>query len=314
MKDRRVARDSRAACLHPDAMNELPADLRSDYSRVSNRTIWVALVISMLLHALAIWGWLPRQHQVSLDDSKRETTSGRLQVQLASRAAPTPVPPPAAAPAPEVRTQPPAPEKTAPLKRTPRPSSKAPALALDRPAPDKAPAAPAPAESRPAPQAAGDLSSYIAARRQARGEVAPADPPVPAPPAEKASDPRDQIVAANLGLDRTPTFGDNPRGGGGIFQIRRMGPEDAEFLFFGWNKEINRNAAQVIEVRKGGNSSMQIAVVRRMIQIIREKADGDILWISHRLGRELTLSARPRDNAGLEDFLMQEFFGKQARY
>jgi hypothetical protein len=60
---------------------------------------------------------------------------------------------------------------------------------------------------------------------------------------------------------------------------------------------------------------MQIAVVRRMIEIIRENTDtdGDFLWISHRLDRELTLSARPEDTAGLEDFLMQEFFGKQAR-
>jgi hypothetical protein len=32
------------------------------------------------------------------------------------------------------------------------------------------------------------------------------------------------------------------------------------------------------------------------------------VWISQRLRRDVTLSARPADNAGLEDFLMQEFF------
>lgn len=288
-------------------MNELPADLRSDYNRVSNRAIRVALVVSMLLHALAIWGWLPRSHQPSLDPSRREAASGRLQVQLAPLA--VPAPPPAPAPAP--RAQPQAREKVP----TPRPPSRPPALALNRPAPDKAPAAPAPppADSRPAPPVAGDLSSYIAAQRRARGEAPTNVPTEPIPPAEKASDPRDQIVAANLGLSRTPTFGDNPKAGGGIFRIQRMGYDDAEFLFFGWNRDIRRNTAQLIEVRRGGNSSMQIAVVRRMIQIIREDADEDFVWISHRLGREVNLSARPSDTAGLEEFLMQEFFGNPAR-
>ena len=46
-----------------------------------------------------------------------------------------------------------------------------------------------------------------------------------------------------------------------------------------------------------------------MIAIIRESESGEFIWISHRLGRDVTLSAAPEDNAGLEDFLMREFFG-----
>ena len=46
-----------------------------------------------------------------------------------------------------------------------------------------------------------------------------------------------------------------------------------------------------------------------MIAIIREREPGDFVWVSHRLGRNVNLSARPGDQAGLEDFLMQEFFG-----
>jgi hypothetical protein len=87
-----------------------------------------------------------------------------------------------------------------------------------------------------------------------------------------------------------------------------MGFDDAEFVFYGWNKEIRRNTAQQIEVRKGSNSDIRIAVVRRMIAIIREYEQGDFLWQSRRLDRSLTLSARLRDNAGLEDFMMREFF------
>ena len=36
-------------------------------------------------------------------------------------------------------------------------------------------------------------------------------------------------------------------------------------------------------------------------------------WVSQRLGRNITLSARPRDNAELEDFMMQEFFADPRR-
>jgi hypothetical protein len=124
---------------------------------------------------------------------------------------------------------------------------------------------------------------------------------------------RRRIVAANLGLDRAPSFGGDPRTGGGIFQITRMGFADAEFVFFGWNKDIKRNSRQRIEVQKGDNPSVELAVVRRMIVIIREHEKGDFTWISQRLGREVTLSARPADSAGLEEFLMKEFYMSASR-
>jgi hypothetical protein len=92
-----------------------------------------------------------------------------------------------------------------------------------------------------------------------------------------------------------------------------MSYDYAEFLFFGWNKDIRRNTTQLIEVRKGSNSDIRIAVVRRMIVIIREHEDADFVFESRRLGRNVTLSARARDTAGLEDFMMREFFGETAR-
>jgi hypothetical protein len=154
--------------------------------------------------------------------------------------------------------------------------------------------------------------AYVEAQRRSRGLAPPAVPaPAPAPPrpavAEDANARANRIAAANLGLDRAPVFGERKRGGG-IFEIQRMGYDSAEFLFFGWNREIRRNTSQVIEVRKGGNSDIRIAVVRRMIEIIRDYEKADFIWESPRLGRNVTLSARARDNSGLEDFLMQEFF------
>ena len=290
----------------------LLADFLSDDDRERNRTIWVAILISMLVHALVMWEWLPRLYDLSPDSARKEAASGPLQVQLVPRAAPRPAPPPAPPAAPALRPKPPAPKPAPPPKAAPKKPPSPPVLALNRPGPGKPAPAPAPAPPPPKPTPApapmpGDLSSYIAAQRRARGEAASSAPP--APPAERAGDPRDQVVAANLGLNRTPTFGDNPEAGGGIFQIRRMGYDDAEFMFFGLNRDIRRNTAQLIEVRKGNNSSMEIAVVRRMIQIIRDNAEDDFVWVSNRLGRNVTLSARPRDNAGLEAFLMEEFFG-----
>ncbi len=122
-----------------------------------------------------------------------------------------------------------------------------------------------------------------------------------------------RIAAANLGSARNLNFGYDPRKSGGVFSIRRMGYDYAEFTFLGWHKDIRRNASQLIEVRKGSNSDIRIAVVRKMISIIRDYEQGDFVWESQRLGRNLTLSARSRDNAGLEEFMMREFFDEMRR-
>ena len=64
----------------------------------------------------------------------------------------------------------------------------------------------------------------------------------------------------------------------------------------------------MIEVRRGDNASIQLAVVRRMVALIREQAAGNFVWESVRLRRDVTLSAAPAENAGLEEFLLKEFF------
>jgi hypothetical protein len=275
-------------------------------------TIWVAIALSLLIHVAVMWQWLPRIRLPSLDEPGRSEASGQLRVRLA----PPPGPPPAPPPSPAQRT-PPLP--TIQAQPAARPPPAPPVIALNRPAPD-APAPPPAAPSVTAPTPArppgdGDLASHIEARRRARAEPVPAPPPALfpdsvaiAPPAEDDHARANRLAAANLALRNRPTFGYDPAKSGGIFQIMRMGYEDAEFIFFGWNKEIRRNTAQQIEVRKGSNSDIRIAVVRRMIAIIREYEQEDFLWESRRLNRNLMLSARARDNAGLEEFMMREFF------
>ena len=93
-----------------------------------------------------------------------------------------------------------------------------------------------------------------------------------------------------------------------MFQVLDGTSDEAELIFFGWDKGIRRNAQHRLTVRRGNNASIELALVRRMIAIIREHEDGDFVWESRRLGRNVTLSARAADNAGLEEVLMREFF------
>ncbi len=196
-------------------------------------------------------------------------------------------------------------------------------MARSEPAPPIAPAPPVAPSIAPAPPAApsiasppveADLSAFIAARRRARGEptTVAAQGREPDPPsAESEKDRLNRVVAENLGLNKVPTFGDDPRQGGGMFQLRRVGSEDADFYFNGWNQDIGRVARQLIEVRRGRNPDIRVAVIRKIIEIIRAQEPGDFVWVSRRLGRQVALSARPGDNAGLEEFMMREFFGDE---
>jgi len=268
-------------------------------------TIRVAFALSLALHAAMLWAWFPRLHQLSFERSERDKASGPLVVELApepTRAASVaPEPPPAPA------VQAPRTERAPAPKAPPRPPPTPPVIAQQAPAPAVVSPPDTPAVAAPAlTPVEGDFSSHLEARRRARG-AAP-DGGLSTPSVEDERERHNRSVAANLGLDRTPTFGTD-RSGGGVFRIERMGFDAAEFYFFGWNTDIRRNSRQLIEVRKGNNPDIRIAIVRRMIAIIRDRVSGDFDWVSQRLGRNVTLSARQSDNAGLEDFLMQEFFG-----
>jgi len=285
-----------------------PAHFRDRRDGVTIPTIWVALALSLLIHVAVLWQWRPKLRPPSPDEITLGEANGALLVRLAPR----PSPPPS----PKLAVQPPAPTLEArPSIAAARPRPAPPVVAFNRPPPNiqspppTAPAVTAPAPARPT--ADGDLTSYIEARRRARAQSAPdasAESAANAQPVEDDKARSDRIVAANLGTQRAQTFGYDPKQGGGVFQITRMGYDNAEFAFFGWNKEIRRNIKQQIEVRKGNNSDIRIAVVRKMISIIREYEQEDFRWDSYRLGRSLTLSARARDNAGLEDFMLREFF------
>ena len=99
---------------------------------------------------------------------------------------------------------------------------------------------------------------------------------------------------------------------GGIFEIKRMTYDDAAFEFFGQNSDIGQQTPQLVTVRLGDNENMGIAVVRRMIAIIREYTQTDLVWRSAGHNGGVLLSARPADNAALEAFLLSEFFNERS--
>ncbi|MDE2365516.1 MAG: hypothetical protein KGM95_01125, partial [Betaproteobacteria bacterium] len=160
--------------------------------------------------------------------------------------------------------------------------------------------------ARTPPTAPKDLMAYMneaRERRRAGGifEEEPAEPKnVEREPSEEES--RMANVKRNL---REP-------GTTGIFQITRMGTRTAQFLFRAWRMDSSNPRRDLIEVTAGPDGDIQRAVVRKMIELIREYHKGDFNWESFRLDRVVVLSARPEDSRGLEDFLIREFFGDSA--
>ena len=287
-------------------------------------TVWLAVLLSLLIHGIALFITLRTVHPITASEPNENERTSSLAVQLAPEsekrappaATPPPSPPPtiALAPRPErppprrVTPRPPAPTPPPPVLAAP-PTTAAPTIPV-APRVEPVPAPTSPRET-PAPRPVdGDLSSYVEARRRERGEVTTTTSAPPAPPATPAESDRERLnrtVAANLGLNKTQTFGYDPRNAGGLFQIVNVEYDAADFYFLGLNKTINRNTKQKIEVRRGNASDIRVAVVRKMIEIIRDEVSGDFTWMSRR-GGIATLSARPADNAQLEAYILHDIF------
>lgn len=281
--------------------------------------LWVAF--SMLVHlALLLWNPPARVQAGAPPDPAPLTVV--LRPQTPPEVAPPPVavaPPPAVEvpkptprqpvkkPPPAVIARPDPKPKEAPVTAPPPPPPVAPVPA---PVAKVVPPVPPPAAVPAAPPAEADLSAYIEAQRRKRGEL-PAD--TAAIEAERAN--RGIVNSAALKQAESATYKpQRPSNGYGSFDIRRRGVDYAEYMFRGWNENFRRDGLELIEVRQGNHASIDLAVVRSIIAIIRRTESGDFRWASYRLGRTLNLSARPGDNAFLEEFMLQEFYDDLHRY
>ena len=204
--------------------------------------------------------------------------------------------------------------------------------------PQQVPADPvAPPVPTPPAQPPPERAPMVAAKPSPQAPRIPVPTPTPAPVPEPIAPPTPQVdmlaaIEANRAVRRAQesalargnpsdasTKGDaldrNVRslsgreGVGGVFQVMRKGVRTGEFAFNGFRNEGQRRWREVIEVDAGPGGDIELAMVRRMIELIRTHYTGDFKWESHRIGRVVVLSARPADQPGLEEFLMKEFFG-----
>ncbi len=270
--------------------------------RVRRSTLY-AFIGSLVIHGLALFV-VPRQPLGGIEASP--TGRDRLVVNLKPPASPPGAKsvPPALA---ESRPEPPPPV------RRPK-ESPAPVIALNksRERSQTAPSVPVlPAiQPRPAADAPTDMQSYVEAQRARRqaaeGFSGRAPTQFPAPPAAGLEPSEDEIRLARV--KRNLTVGTS-----GIFQIISIESSRAAFSFRGWTSDASNSRREYVQVEIGNNSSIEIAIVRKMIEMIRRHYQGNFNWESQRLDRTVVLSARPGDNDGLEAFLLKEFFGEAPR-
>ncbi|HEY1044368.1 MAG TPA: hypothetical protein VGE60_10940 [Telluria sp.] len=143
-----------------------------------------------------------------------------------------------------------------------------------------------------------DMAAYVAARKKQRGvqeETA----------TEGANEKAMRNINANIARANAASRDD---GTGGIFSITNKTFNSATLKFRGWNPNFKRRWLQQANVEVGSERDIETAIVKKMIEIIRKEKTGDFEWESHRLNRNVTLSARPQDTEALMAFLYKEMF------
>jgi hypothetical protein len=269
------------------------------------RSLAVAVLLSLLIHIIAILILWFLKERIDAAAGGGAAAPRSLAVRIAPRT-PSSAPPPSEAhvetpsEAP-VKPQPPSPSKR--VMTVMNNSSRSVPVSPQRPLP---PVPPVPQQPSQAPMDMMSMVNVARDRRRAQEESAAEEN---AEAAAAAAEPTaDQIAQANIkrNLDKMARAG---RGESGIFQIRNMGIRTAQFSFRGWTDDPTNSTLQVIDVDAGPGGNVQLAVVRRMIELIRVHYKGDFNFDSHRLGRVVVQSARIEDTAKLEAFLIQEFFG-----
>jgi hypothetical protein len=268
------------------------------------RPIIFGVALSLLMHVAGLWFLI--EQSTSVIKPVPPGGEGRVTVFLAP-----PANPPARAQAPASASS--EPEKTPAPRVAKRKPVRKPPVATITPreiAPKSAPRVTEPdvASTNPAP--ADDMFTQLQAARKRRAEAQAREQASQAvagsPQQEEAPDPN-SVALANIATSLRAN-GVNRDDSGGLFQVRRVGFRDATFVFRGWNVNSRRTSNRLITVEQGAEPSIQLAVVKKMIEIIREQKSDTFIWESHRLGKQLTLSARPEDSIELQQFLMREFF------
>jgi len=252
----------------------------------ARRRIELCIGLSLLLHGLLFL--ISMQHQVEDAGAPSHVLQGPLTVHL--------------------MRLPPRPPPAAPTRPNPQPHPKRrsqPVIALAKPTPRSAPVTieqPAPPQPDKAPPT--DMMAMLNAARQRRSAAASDNEEAAQSDHESSAD---EAAMANIKRNIQRATG-RREGTSGVFEILSKGVRNGEFAFHGWTPGSNSRWNETIEVDAGLGGNVELAMVRKMIELIRKHYKGDFNWESHRLG-VIVLSARSKDSAELETFLMHEFFG-----
>ena len=266
-----------------------------------SRNTLIAILCSLLLHALLLFLIVPH---IPLNSASPPPVT--IDVSLAPPKQPErmvePIPP----------SPPPEPIKPEPIKKVVK---KPPKVITQKRQPTTKPTFTVPVEiarEKPIPtpeplpiakDAPTDMASFIKAKQAAR-QAAESD----------AARQNAEAVAREIGPTeaqrRDERIKNNFQNGtNGIFEITSLNGRDATFSFLGWTNNLSNANKQFFEVAAKPGQDVRLVMIKRMIGLIREHYQGDFDWDSHRLGKVIKLSARLEDSAGLEDFMMIEFFG-----
>ena len=283
--------------------------------RISRNTL-IAFAFSILIHLLLLITLAPKLLDMGGSTAKQDQ-SFDVQLSLpAPRVAETPaVSAPAAPPTqlqPIQKIKRPKLDKPTP---NPKPLTNTPnspdVMTAERPSPlTKPPVTPALTRNAPEtstePLPGEDMQSYIKRQKEqrqaAQGYTQKDSDEINARDNSPVSDEDKRTAAIQRNLQ--------PQGGNGLFQIREVSLRTGRFTFKGWKNDYSKAKQRDFDVEVPLGGDIQRAMVKKMIAIIREEYTGDFNWESQRLGRVISLSARTADNAGLEDFLIEEFFGR----
>ena len=278
---------TRSFTIHLTTPSLAESYLGAPQRRTLQRIAW-GIAFSLLFHALLLV-FMPKREIT--EETLAQGSRDPLVVRLTPSALTAPIVAPAETPPPP--TPRPRPSKPTPMFTQPSPIAQALPLTPDPPEPIQGRAAEptdflSVVNANRARRAAAEANAH--AERNASGREPSAD----------------DIAMANL--NRNIKSLSQKEGTSGVFQILSKGHRAAQFSFRGWTGDARNAHRDVIEVDAGQNGNIEIAIIRRMIELIRTHYQGDFNWDSRRLGRVVTLSARVEDSSGLEEFMMKEFF------
>ena len=275
---------------------------RAARHRARNRTI-LGIILSVLVH---IGLFVLVNNSVMNVTPPAASEPPPLQVSLLQPKPAVPVVKPEP-PAPPVPPKPPKPPKQV-VKPQPRPRVPQVARSQSNRAPSPHALTPTPVTPPSTMQhfpAEMDMSTMIQqrqAQRHAAEESAAAENA--AARAAEAEPSANDIARANIAFQERRAEGNK----GGVFEIISKGPRVAQYVFRGWNTNSRHGHVQTFTVDAGPGGDVERAIVDDMIRVIRLSYKGDFVWRSYKLGRDVTLSAREEDTAGLRAFMLRELF------